>query len=389
MSPAVPIRAHEHGSDRDGESPERSSLVHPHCSQAESLLLPSAVRFLVTGATGFVGGAIVRRLLAEGDAVHGLVRNRSAARALEAEGATLFEGTLDDPNAIAEAARGTEVVIHAAGLTSQVVSPRAHAWTHVAGTENVLNAARHVGCARLVHLSCADVTLGNEDRVHWNEDRALTGRPLGAHAQSKLLAEEIVLAASDATLETVALRPAMIWGPGDTTHLPRLCEEGVKGGIRLVGTGENLISTTYIDHLVDAVLAAAEATRAPGHAFYVTDGAYLDAREFFASLSSALELPRPRVGPPYALAFAGAWLREGWNASGHRRAHVARRGRSTLFDRQRTETILECSPHVPLAEGMQATATWVRSMGGPAAVAKLARAPIDEATVHAQFSRPG
>lgn len=339
----------------------------------------------MTGGTGFVGGAIVRRLLGEGDRVRVLVRDRTAARSLEEAGAELFVGTLGDPNTIAEAARGTEVLIHAAGLTASTTAPRALAWTHVAGTENVLNAARHVGCKRLVFVSCADVTLANEDRVHWNEDRGLTGRPLGEHARSKLLAEEIVLAASDATLETVALRPAFIWGPGDTTNLPHLCREGLAGGIRLVGRGENLVSTTYIDHLIDAVMAAAEETDVAGRAFYVTDGEYMDAQEFLSALSNALGLPRPRRGWAYPLAYAAAVLRDA-GKSGPHRAHVARRGRSALLDRQRTESLLHCSPRVPFAEGLRATAEWVMASGGPKAVAERLRAPVDEAAVHAQFA---
>ncbi len=196
------------------------------------------MKWLVTGATGFVGGAAARRALGRGDEVVAYVRSEARARDLAAAGARIVVGSVGDPNAIADAARGANVLLHAAAVPTHRAHPRALAWVNVAGTENALNAARKAKVDRFVLVSCADVTLINEDRVSWNEDKHLMRLPIDAHARSKRLAEEIAMSASSADVEVVAIRPAWIWGPGDTTELPELIREAEQnGGVKLVGSG--------------------------------------------------------------------------------------------------------------------------------------------------------
>lgn len=344
------------------------------------------VQVLVTGATGFVGGTVVRRYLDAGHEVHLLARRPEAAQPLVDRGARLHVGTVGDPNEIAAAARGAEVVVHAAAVASHRADRTALEWVNVAGTENVLRAARHVGCRRLVHISCADVDLADQDRVQWNEDRHLDRSPLDAHGRSKRLAEDLVLSASGHGIETTALRPATVWGPWDTTTLPGLCREGRRGGVRLAGGGGNLVSITYIDHLVDAVVAAAVADPAPGRVYQIADGEFLTAAEFYGALCRAAGLPPPRTGFTYALPYMVAALREGLRAPGLWRTDVVRRGRSIYLDHGRAIQELGCEPHVPFDEGMERTAAWVREAGGPEAVARLERKPATRQDVAAQIA---
>lgn len=339
------------------------------------------MRFAVTGATGFVGEAVCRRLLAEGRKVHAFVRDTAAAAGLAEAGARIHAGTLADPNELADAAAGCEVVVHAAAIATHRAARVALDWVNVAGTENVLRAARHAGCRRVVHISCADVTLANIDRVHWNEDRHLDRPPVGHHARSKQLAEELVLSSSGPRLETTALRPTILWGPGDRTMLPALCREGLSGGVRLPGGGGHLVSATYIDHLVDAVLAAATAEGAAGRAYLVDDGELMTAAELFGALCRAAELPPPRGGLPYGAAYALAWLRERIGARGPWRPDVIRRGRAAQFDCARVVHELGCRPHVGLEEGARRLAAWVREQGGAEAVARLERPPARDQDV--------
>ncbi|MFW6085714.1 MAG: NAD-dependent epimerase/dehydratase family protein, partial [Myxococcota bacterium] len=331
------------------------------------------MRVLVTGATGFVGAAVVRRYLDEGHTVHVLARRPEAAQPLVERGARLHVGSVGDPNEVVAAARDAEVVVHAAAVASHRAAPAALAWVNVAGTENVLTAARHAGCRRLVHISCADVNLANQDRVQWNEDRQLDRSPLDAHGRSKRLAEDLVLSASGHAIETTALRPATLWGPGDTTTLPRLCREGLRGGIELAGGGGNLVSITYVDHLVDAVVAAAVADPAPGRVYQIADGEFLTSAEFYGALCRAAGLPPPRTRFTYALPYVLAALREWLRAPGPWRTEVIHRGRSIYLDHGRAIQELDCEPHVPFDEGMERTAAWVREVGGPEAVARLER----------------
>jgi 2-alkyl-3-oxoalkanoate reductase len=344
------------------------------------------MRVLVTGATGFVGRAVVQRLVAERHTVHALVRRPEAEADMRALGAHPFEGTVGDPNEVAAAAAGCDAVVHAAAVTSHRAAPEALMWVNVAGTENVVEAARHEGCRRLVFISCADVTLTLRDRVHWNEDHDLSGHPVGAHARTKRMAEELVVGAATSSFCTVALRPALLWGPGDTITLPGLCAEASAGGVRLFGPGTNLVSTTYIDHLVDAVLAALTAQGVTARTYHVVDGEFLEAGEFYGALCQAAGLPAPRHGAPFPLAYARAWLRERFGSAGPWRTDVLRRARSTYLDHGRAVNELGYEPRVPFTEGMERVAAWVRDAGGPAAVAALARPPCTAEEVAAQIA---
>ncbi len=329
---------------------------------------------LVTGATGFVGGALCQRLSELGVTLHALVRAGSPRQELESTRAVLHEGDLADPNTIADAAEGCELLFHCASESALHAPPAALSWINVAGTENAIAAARHAGVRRVVLLSCADVSLLNRDRLHWKEAAVLGQEPLGALARSKLLAEELALQASDARLCVTALRPAFLWGPAERHNLPALCAEGLGGGVRLFGSGDALFATTHVDNLVEALLAAARAPEAGGRAFHVADGEVLTAREFFAKLSEALGLPRPRRGL-YAFAYAAAWLRRGLQREGAWPEDVARRGRACLLDCLQAVQSFDYQPRVSIEQGMAELARWGQAAGGAAAIARLARPP--------------
>lgn len=336
------------------------------------------MKVLVTGATGFVGAALTRALLQRGDHVRALVRNAEAATGLE--GAELHAGDLGDPNSIARAATGCELIFHCAGESASHASPEALDWINVAGTENTLAAARHAAVARLILLSCADVSLRNADRLHWREQAALAQAPLGALARSKLLAEEVALPASDSNLLVTAVRPAWLWGPGERTNMPALCAEAALGGVRLFGSGDPLFATTHIDNLVAAMLLAAGAPDIGGLAIHVADAETLTAREFFEPWCAALGLRPPRGGS-YALSYAAASVRRRLHLRGPWPEDVARRGRACLLDCERAIRLLQYTPPLSVEAGLRALADWAKQVGGPPAIARKARPPSGPAEV--------
>jgi nucleoside-diphosphate-sugar epimerase len=349
------------------------------------------VRALVTGGTGFVGAALCRELRARGHEVRALIGpHRPTIAALGELGVVFQAGDVGDPNGLCAAAEGCDVLFHCAGESSLHASHEALSWINVAGTENTLRAARAAGVARMVLLSCADVSLLDRDRVHWKEDAVLGQAPLGAYARSKLLAEEIALQASDRALTVVALRPAWLWGPGDHTNLPGLCREAGRGGVRLFGSGQVLFSTSYVDNVVAALLAAASAEDAGGQAFHVADPDFLTAREFFVKLCSALALPAPRRSI-YALSYSLAAVRRARQRDGAWPEDVARRGRACLLDCLRATRVLDYRPPVTVDQGMQALASWAEQVGGPAAIERLARPPAGDADLarHRQLADAG
>lgn len=343
--------------------------------------MPPAVKVLVLGASGFIGQAVARRLVARGDEV--TLLSRSPEFALP--GARTLQGELGDPHSIARAAEGVDAVVHAAGIVSARAAPRALRWTHIAGTENVLNACRHAKVRRLVYIGCSDVSLTNADRMHWDERRHLP-RPFGERARTLALAEEIALSAE---LDVIALRPAWVWGPGDTSRLPSFCREALtEGGVALCGDGDSFLATVYIDNLVDVVLQSLEAEDADARAYYVADPEVMHVREVFRLWSEAAGLPPPKSGPPRWLSWPLAALR-GRGPAGLAPEDVLLRTRSTLFDVNAAIGKLGFDPKVTMEQGLRALRKWVEEQGGPEAIAAREKAPADARSVDAQVALAG
>jgi nucleoside-diphosphate-sugar epimerase len=296
------------------------------------------VRCLVTGATGFIGGAVVRSLEAAGHEVVAYVREGSDSRSLQQ--VERIVGDLGDPNRLAVAAAGCDAMVHAAGIADPAADPDALGWVHIAGTENVINAARQAGCRRLIHISCADVTLYEGPRSFWNEEQA-PPRPFGELASSKLHAEELVRVSGRRGFRTTALRPALVWGPGDTTHLPAWRAEADQGGIRIVGGGKKLMATT-------------------GNVYNVVDTELSVSRDFFTELSAALGWSAPRSAGPYRW----AWISSRTGLSSLHLSRVIRRGHTSAFEMNRAKQDLGYEPVVTREQGMAELAAWYRETQG-------------------------
>lgn len=310
------------------------------------------MRCLVTGATGFVGGTLSLGLKACGHDVVGCARTTDAAKRFAGLEVARFE--LGEPNALAQAARGCEAMVHAAGIADPTADAELLGWTHVAGTENALNAAKAAGCEVFVYISCADVTLYNGPRSFWNEDQA-PSRPFGAHATTKLAAEELVRVSSAGAFRTIVLRPALVWGPGDQTHLPGWRKEADRGGVRLIAGGKHLMATTYTRNLVAAAGCALRAGVPAGSIYYVVDTELSLAREFFTQLSEALHWIPPRRGAPYSVEWTLARL----GLSSLHPTEVIRRGHTSAFEATRAKSELGYEPVATREEGMRELAAWV------------------------------
>ncbi len=333
-----------------------------------------------------MGSALCRRLAREGHEVVALMRSKT--RAARAGDVRVVEGSIGEPAQVARAALDCDVIFHAAGVATIDAPERVLRWVHVAGSENVLRAARHAKVERVVHISCADVSLTDDDRMHWDEKRSLPTLPIGPHARSKLMAEELVLAQSDDTLEVTALRPALLWGPDDIDGVARLTRGVRAGTFTLYDGGRNIISTTHIDNLCSAALAAATADAAPARAYYITDGEFLEAREFFTRMFSALGLAPLKLTSSRTLALLGAKARTLLTRTNEARtAEILRSARSSLFDVSRAVADLHYEPQLDLEARMRELTEWVASEGGLDAILPRARpAPLAsdvDAQVHA------
>lgn len=210
------------------------------------------MRIVVSGATGFLGGHLVARLVADGHAVIGLGRNQAAGARLAASGARFVPVDLaTTSNALAsETADG---FVHCAALSSNWGTHAAFHAANVTGTANAIALARRLGVARFVHISSPSVYFRFADQLAVAEDMPLPP-PVNAYAESKAAAEQLVLAATD--LSPIILRPRGLFGPGDTALLPRLVRAARRGPLPLLRGGEAVTDLTYVDDVVEAIVAA-------------------------------------------------------------------------------------------------------------------------------------
>jgi nucleoside-diphosphate-sugar epimerase len=261
----------------------------------------------ITGATGFLGSALCRRLLADGQPVTALGRNRDKLEALEALGAQCVAGDLSHgaPTGVGD---DVSTIVHCAALSSAWGSYAAFHSANVDGTCAALELARTTGAGRFIHISTPSLYFRFRDQPLVREDAPLP-RPVNAYAQTKRKAEELVLAAG---IDSVVLRPRGIYGDGDTALLPRLLRAAQAGPLPLIRQGRAETDLTHVDDVVDAVLAAIEAPLLPDQrVFNISGGEALPVRKIAESAAARAGITVRWRTMPSAVVFAAARALEG------------------------------------------------------------------------------
>ncbi|HWA25217.1 MAG TPA: NAD-dependent epimerase/dehydratase family protein, partial [Lacunisphaera sp.] len=208
----------------------------------------------ITGASGFIGGKIAERLLADGRRVR--VLSRRPLPELEARGVEVIPGDLHDVHALQRGCASAETVFHVAGRVGVWGSRREFFRVNVDGTRNVIAACREAGVLRLVYTSSPSVVYHGGDLRNVNESAPLCVHAPCAYPTSKAAAEAEVLSANDRNFATIALRPHLVWGPGDKNVIPRVLALARSGRLKIIGSGENKVDVTHITNVVDAHLLA-------------------------------------------------------------------------------------------------------------------------------------
>ncbi|MFD5174387.1 NAD-dependent epimerase/dehydratase family protein [Nocardia sp. NPDC058379] len=328
---------------------------------------------LVTGASGFVGGAIVRALLARGVPVRAMVREPSSAPA----GAEVAVADLADTAALARAVTGVRAVVHAAALLGEFGRPAEFFAVNVAGTDRLMQEAAAAGAERFVFIGSPSALMAPDggDQLEIDETTPYPARFLNSYCETKAVAEQLVLAADTPTFTTCSLRPRAVWGPGDRRGpIAQILAKLRAGRLPdLSGGREVRASLCYIDHLVRAVELALEAEKIGGRAYFVADAEPVAVWPTMAAVARRFGLAPPSVVVP-APVLGGAlatietvWripaVAQRWTPPLSRYA-VALVTRSATYDLTRAERDLGYQPTVPFAEGLDRFHAWVTETGG-------------------------
>jgi 2-alkyl-3-oxoalkanoate reductase len=328
------------------------------------------VRVLVTGASGMLGRATATRLLERGDEVTVLQRRPSGLPCAE------VLGDVADPDAVGRAARRQDAVLHLAAKVD-VTGPWAeYAHANIGGTRAVLDACRAAGVGRLVHVSSPSVAHAGTALVGVGAGPADPDRARGRYARSKAVAELDALAADSPALAVLAVRPHLVWGPGDTQLVGRIVERARAGRLPVIGPGTALIDTTHVDNAAAALVAAVDACGpVHGEALVVSNGEPRPVAEVLGRLCRAAGVPGPRGRVPFGAAWvAGAAAEAVWAVTRRRSVPPLTRflaeqlATAHWFDQRRTRAALGWRPAVTLDEGFARLRAWYLGHGAtPAA----------------------
>jgi 2-alkyl-3-oxoalkanoate reductase len=317
---------------------------------------------LVTGAGGFLGQYITRQLVARGDKVRALSRGKYPF--LTDLGVESVQGDIQDAAAVEGACRGVEAVFHVAAIAGIWGKWQTYYGINVLGTRNVIAACRKNGIPRLIYTSSPSVTFAAEDQCGIDELAPYPKRWLAHYPHTKALAEQEVLAANDSTLLTCALRPHLIWGPGDQHLIPRLLARARAGQLRRVGAGKNLIDAVYVENAAAAHLLAADKLHAGssvcGKAYFLTNGEPVNCWDWINEILSLAGVPRVTKSISYRAAYAAGAMLEGiWTLTGRTdeprltRFLAAQLATSHYFNITAARRDLGYEPAISMAAGMQ------------------------------------
>ena len=334
-----------------------------------SQLSSQVKRVFVSGAGGFLGKALCAHLRAANIEVVGFARGDYPQ--VEQMGIKLIKGDLADQQALLGAMRECDLVFHVASKAGVWGDKNAYFSPNVTGTENIITACRSSNIQRLVYTSTPSVTFSGQDENGIDESHPYAKQFLNFYGLSKAVAEQNVLQANglalanNQPLKTVALRPHLIWGPGDPHLVPRVLQRGKAGKLKLVGREDKLVDTIYIDNAVYAHLLAAVKLNDPapvcaGKAYFLSNDQPIPMADMLNKILACKEIKPVSKRIPAAVAYAVGTILE-WLYIGLRKKEepimtrfVARQlSTSHYFDISAAKADLGYQPLVSIEQGME------------------------------------
>lgn len=330
------------------------------------------MKVLVTGGTGFLGRAVCQGLLARGHQVTSLSRHSDPE--LEARGVVCLKVDLRHREGVMNACRGQDLVVHTAARAGIWGPPQEYAAINLEGTRHVLEGCLAHGVPRLVYTSSPSVTFEGGGHAGADESLPYARRFLTPYQKTKAAAEQMVLEAHGRRgLSTLALRPHLIWGPGDPHLVPRVVAAARAGRLWQVGDGQNLVDLTYIDSAAHAHVLAADRVGVEGfggRAYFINGGPPVKLWAWIGELLQRVGAPPVRrrlsYGAAYRLGAALEWLHAGLGLAGEPRMTrflAAQLAHHHYYDTTAARRDLGYEPLVSMEEGLDRLVEWLRATG--------------------------
>lgn len=316
----------------------------------------------MTGGRGLLGNAVISTAVDHGWHVVALQRNASGLE--DGDRVVDVHGSVTDPASVERAMNGCDAVIHMAARVGIEGRWREFEDVNVNGTRVVLDAARRAEVRSFVYVSSPSVAHAGRALVGAGADPADPDKTRGHYARSKAMAEQLVLQASD--VPVVALRPHLVWGPGDEQLIGRIVSRARSGRLFVIDGGRALIDTTYIDNAADAIVHALDKTideRVRGRAFVISNGEPRPVREVVQSILAAAGVETSIRSIPFAPAFLAGAVGE-WAGAVSRREPLVTRflveqlATAHWFDPRPSWEALDWRPRIGFDEGMRRVAAY-------------------------------
>ncbi|MEW5944785.1 MAG: NAD-dependent epimerase/dehydratase family protein [bacterium] len=323
-------------------------------------------RIFITGGTGFIGQHIVRQLAGEGFEVRALARKTSDVRGIKVEGVETVEGDVRDAGSLEKALRGAEAVVHAAALVGEWGRARDFQDINVKGTANVLAAMRTAGVRRLIDVStCSVHGYEGKDRTDETAPHVKTGV---LYSDTKVEAEKLVWEAHGrGEVVATAIRPVMVWGPGDRAFLAKLIGMMRSGVFTYIGSGDNVAGLCHARNVAEIIMLAIGNEKSAGEAFLVNDGCGTTYRELAEAIADRMKLRVRYVRVPYGAAkLAGSASETFFRAAGRRTAPlvtkmgVAVLGNNLSYSIEKARRVLRYEPVARFPGGLDEYISWYR-----------------------------
>jgi nucleoside-diphosphate-sugar epimerase len=325
------------------------------------------MKVLITGATGLLGGHLIRALQQRDEQIRALVLPLENADKLKAQGVEVVRGDVTDASTLAPAVKDIEIIFHLAGMMGVNRQLADYRLVNVTGSENIYRAAQAAGVRRFVHTSSHTVYglgygrfLTEEDALRPDPDPYSITKAEGDHLMRRLILNSDV--------ETVIIRPGTFFGPGDRLHFGRMAQRMKNGKGIIIGRGDNALPFCYVTDVAQGFLLAAYHEQAPGNVYNISNDRPLTEEEIFNAIADNVGGKRPTRHLPYLPIYYGSIVAEKISIITHTKPIVTRLG-AMMFGTDNRHSVekarreLGYEPEVDIREGIRLAAAWFNAGG--------------------------